>query len=133
VAGREVEGRGARDKPRGGGRKSRGVAQGTSPVAGPVRVGVWRKGTSPVASPGSWPQETCTVAPVGAGWTREQQVPWRAEATYSGFRSHAPSPLSTLLLNLGAEAAVDFGELAAVLDAVVGQGEGFLLLSGLQI
>ena len=38
-----------------------------------------------------------------------------------------------LLLNLRAQAAVDFGELAAVLDAIVGQGEGFLFFPGLQV
>ena len=79
VTGPEVEGHGARDKPRGG--------------------------------------------PGGGGPKR----------LYSGFRSHALSPLSTLLLGFGAEAAVEVGEAAAVLDAVVGQGEGFPLLSGLQV
>ena len=38
-----------------------------------------------------------------------------------------------LFLRFGAEATVDFGELAAVFDAVIGQGEGFFFLPGLEV
>ena len=38
-----------------------------------------------------------------------------------------------LFFRLGAEAAVNFGELAAVFDAVIGQGERLFFPAGLQI
>jgi len=49
------------------------------------------------------------------------------------FQVSAPSPFPPLLLHFLAEATINFGELAAVLDAVVGQGQGFLFFTGLEV
>ena len=48
-------------------------------------------------------------------------------------RQRPAASSARLLLRFRAQAAVDFGERAAVLDAVVGQGEGFLFFPGLQV
>ena len=45
----------------------------------------------------------------------------------------SPDARSGAPLRFGAEAAVDVGELAAVFDAVVGEGEGFFFSAGLEV
>jgi hypothetical protein len=96
-------------------------------------------GRADLAYCGRWTQgpprrsETHTTTPLSTAPLVGLLRPLRRQTIHSGFKSPAFIPLLTLLLRLGAEAAVDFGELAAVFYSFVGQGEGGVFLSGLQV
>lgn len=89
----------------------------------PPRTSLNTRTTAPLRSPRRSDRRAAGLVPADGG----------GPVTDTETAGAGDGAATSAQLRFFAEAAIDFGELAAVLDAVVGQGQGFLFFAGLEV